>query len=144
MYLIKGINHLRCVGVWDEPGGKAEDFNPENAGGYRSPQTTEERRACVARALEYYNSCPPSGEFGLEPITAEQAGLLGEASAEATLLGMEFEDWLVAHSRHCRYCGHIFIPSSPRQDVCKRADCQRKRKNEKAANFYKRKKQNPA
>lgn len=139
MYLIKGINHLRCVGVWDEPGGKAEDFNPENAGGYRSPQTAEERRACVARALEYYNLGKPSGEFGLEPITAEQAGLLGEVSAEAAL-----PEWLQKHVKRCRYCGRLFIPSSPRQDVCKCPGCQRRRKNEKAANFYKRKKQNPA
>lgn len=139
MYLINGIDHLRCVGIWDAPGGQAEDFNPENAGGYRSPHTDEERRACVAKALAYYNDCQHVGEFGISPLTPEQAGQLGDLSAEICLLGMNFEGWLAAHSKFCRYCGKPFFPNSIRQEVCKRPECQRKRKNEKSAKFYQKK-----
>ena len=141
MYLIKGIKHLRCVGVWDMPDGKAEDFDLENAGGYRSPQSEEERRACIAKALDYYNGCgDKTGDFGIEPITAEQAELLGDFSAEASMAAMDFEDWLHSKSRHCRYCKNLFIPNAPGQKVCKRPECQRERKNEKARNYKRRKK----
>lgn len=142
MFVIKGLDHLRLVGIWDEEGGKAEDFDPENAGGYRSAQTQEEQRACVARALEYYNSCTATGDFGLEPITAEQAGILGDASAAAGLAGIDFENWLAPKSRFCRYCGEPFIPAAPRQHVCKRPKCQRKRRADKMRTYRKKLKTN--
>lgn len=143
MYLINGINHLRCVGIWNADG-QAEDFDPENSGGYRSPQTAEERRACVAKALEYYNECSEKCEFGITPITPEQAAKLGDLSADISLFAMEFEDWLNRHRHQCRYCGANFISEVPWADVCKNPECQRQRKNEKARNYHRRKTNNPA
>lgn len=42
--------------------------------------------------------------------------------------------------RRCRYCGELFLPFAPRQEVCKKPECQRKRKNDKARAYYERKK----
>lgn len=42
--------------------------------------------------------------------------------------------------RRCRYCADLFLPNAPRQEVCKKAECQRKRKNDKAKSYNERKK----
>lgn len=144
MYFIKGIKNTRCVGICDEPGGKAQDFDPENIEDYRSPQTNEERCACVARALEYYNNSPTEGEFGLEPTMPAQVRRLSDLLTEISSFGIEFKDWLASHSKNCRYCGQPFFRNASCQDVCKRPECQRRRKSEKATAYYKRKKQNPS
>lgn len=149
MILIDGLNHIRLTGIWDEPGGKAEDFDPENCGGYRSPQTPQERAACVAKALEYYNECPPSartGQFGIVAISKEQAEFLGDASAAASLMQFDLEAEFSKHSKVCKFCKQFFLPDSLRQDVCKRPECQRRRRSQNMAAYRKRKKDqsNPA
>lgn len=147
MILIDGINHIRLTGIWDEPGGGAEDFDPENCGGYRSPQTPQERAACIAKALEYYNACSPSvrtGPFGIITITREQAELLGDASAAASLMQFDIEAEFLEHAKSCKFCEQLFLPDSLRQDICKRPECQRRRRAEKMAAYRKRKKNNPS
>lgn len=42
--------------------------------------------------------------------------------------------------RKCRYCGKLFFPLSPRQEVCKDEACRKKRNNEKFRNYWNRKK----
>lgn len=147
MILIDGIDHIRLVGIWDAPEGKAEDFSPENCAGYRSPKTPQERAACVEKAREYYNSCAPdrrTGMFGIITITSEQAEFLGEETAWSSLTAQDFEEDLIELLEPCRYCGQPFLPHSPSQKVCKRPECQRKRKAEKMAAYRKRKKSKPS
>ena len=138
MFLILGINHLRCVGLWE---GQAVDFNPENAGGYSSPQTKEERTACVAKALEYYNICSPNvrtGDFGIQPITKQTAEEIGDILAAETLAEYEGIDFLAYLQKFqtCPFCGRLFFPDSPNQKICKDPECQRKRKAKKALKYY--------
>lgn len=133
MYLIVGINHPRVVGV-DKKTGKAYDFDPENADSYRSPKTQKERTACVAVALEYYNACIPTavaiGDFGLLPISEVDTEDLGVLMAKQSLLLEKIK------ARRCRFCDDWFIPHDKQQDVCKKEACQRRRKAEKAYNYY--------
>lgn len=147
MILIDGINHLRVTGIWNEASGGAEDFDPENCGSYRSPQTPQERADCVAKALEYYNSCSPNvrtGPFGIITITREQAELLGDDSAAASLMQFDLESEFLEHAKTCKYCKQLFLPDSLRQEFCKRPECQRRRRAKNMAAYRKRKKLNPA
>ena len=138
MFLIAGINHLRAIGISE---GKAFDFNPENYGGYRSPQTEEEKKACISKALEYYNSCYPSvrtGDFGIVPVseqTVEEIGNLLAAETLAEYEGIDLADYL-SRFQTCEYCGKMFFPESPSQKVCKSDECQKKRKSKKALDYY--------
>lgn len=53
---VQGINHDRFVGI-SKDDGKAYDFYILNIGGYRPPQTVEEKAACKDRAFDYWLEC---------------------------------------------------------------------------------------
>lgn len=53
---ILGLDHKRFVGIAKD-NGKAYDFYILNIGGYRPPETPEEKQACLLAAHNYYNDC---------------------------------------------------------------------------------------
>lgn len=68
--VIKGINHLRFVGIC-KADNKAVTFSPFNVDGYRPPKTVIETGACIMTAKQYYSECIPevrTGGFGVEGI----------------------------------------------------------------------------
>ena len=65
--VIKGINHLRLVGIHKELG-IAVAFSAWNYEYYRNPETEEEVKACREVARAYYDECIDKvriSEFGI-------------------------------------------------------------------------------
>lgn len=135
MIVVLGINHARATGI-NKKTGQARDFDPQNVCGYRSPETPQETAACVAAALNYYNICAPDvrvGAFGLFPASEADVAALGER----LILASDFGE-LLGHGRTCEYCGALFLPTAPRQKVCTRPECQKRRLSNKQAAYQRR------
>lgn len=84
---IKGINHLRFVGIC-KADNKAVAFSPFNVDGYRPPKTVIETGACIMAAKQYYSECIPevrTGDFSVESIFEMDIKYAAEQLAENIL-----------------------------------------------------------
>ena len=82
--VIKGINHLRFVGIC-KADNKANSFSPLNVDGYRPPKTVIETGTCIMAAKQYYSECIPevrTGGFSIEGINEMDAEYAAEQQAE--------------------------------------------------------------
>lgn len=85
--VIKGINHLRFVGIC-KADNKATSFSPFNVSGYRPPKTVIETGACIMAAKQYYSECIPevrTGVFSIESIFEMDIEYAAEQLAENVL-----------------------------------------------------------
>ena len=85
--VIKGINHLRFVGI-GKGDNNAVAFNPLNVDGYRPPKTVIETGVCIMAAKQYYSECIPevrTGDFSVEGISEMDAKYAAEQLAENIL-----------------------------------------------------------
>ena len=145
MYIIIGTDHPRIVGISDKDG-KAYAFDPINKRGYREPQNAEEEAQMLLCGKDYYDICETKTmPFGILKIGEQPLEKLAEHPELYRVIANScvIEDPTTSKIfiRRCRYCGNLFRPQSPRQQVCKRKECQSKRNVDKTLKSRKRKEQ---
>ena len=143
MYIIIGIDHPRIVGI-DKKDGKAYAFNPQNKTGYREPKNAEEEAQMLLCGKEYYDICETKTmPFGILKIAGQPLNALSEHpelyGVIANSCVIDYPEKSKIFIRRCRYCGNLFRPQSPRQQVCKRKECQSKRNVDKTLKSRKKK-----
>lgn len=135
MYIIIGIDHPRIVGI-NEKDGQAHAFDPQNKNGYREPQDEKEEAEMLLCGKKYYDECLiHTMPFGILNISEQPLKALSENPDLFKIIANScvIEDPASSKIfiRKCRYCGNLFRPQSPRQEVCKRKECQSRRNVEK-------------
>lgn len=140
-YMILGLDYPVFVGIDYTNGDKAGTFYADNLDVFREPNTPAEKKSCVAAAMDRYNFTDTEGhigDFGLLPLPAEIILKIADGKISDKLMLSVLTN-AFNNLRVCRYCGNSFVAQNYNQSVCEAPECERKRVNEAARNYKRRK-----